>query len=217
MKRIINYWNNEALLYKGDMLDTELVLDLQDKIVLKVDGWNEGIRKGVFDLDIHLYEQIIITDISDVVLKQARDNNNWDINYVIADIRLLPFKNKCIDYILDISTSDHLKFKEFIDIIYEYVYVLGERGEVIIIFNKYNLFGKIIIFLRKRFKNIKDNASFVFSYRFKVKDVLKVLNNHFEIIEECNFGSQLMSTYKIPSNIPERYFYMSYLVKGEKK
>ena len=216
MMKIINYWNNEALLYTGNALDEELILDLKDKVVLKVDGWNEGIRTGVFDINNYVYDKFIIIDISDVVLKKARDNNR-DINYVIANIRLLPFRNKCVNYILDISTSDHLEFKDFINIIYEYQYVLRRRGEVIIIFNKYNIFGKIVIFLRRHFKTIEDNTHFVISYWFKVKDVKNMLNCYFEIIEERNYGSELMSTYSKPSIIPERYFYMSYMVKGVKK
>ena len=212
ISNIVEYWNNEASIFdRKDELENGLLLNLRNKIVLKVDGWNEGIRRGVFDLRDYDYEKFIIVDISDIVLKRARSKHK-DISFVISDIKKLPIRMESIDFILDISTSDHLHFNYFNNIIKGYVWTLRKGGEIVIIFNKYNLFGKVIVKLRRIIKYREVNKQFRNSYWFKVKEVITILKRYFIILMELEYGPELMSTYRKPFFLPPHNFYMSYLM-----
>lgn len=209
---IVQYWNREALGFsRNNVMEDGLLLDLRNKIVLKVDGWNEGIRRGVFDLRSYDYEKFIIVDISNIVLKRARSKHK-NISFVMSDIRKLPIRKESIDFILDISTSDHLHFNYFSNIIDGYVWTLRKGGEMIIIFNKYNLFGKVIVKLRRIIKYREVNKQFIRSYWFKVKEVVTILKRYFIILMELEYGPELMSTYRKPFFLPPHNFYMSYLM-----
>ena len=102
--------------------------------VLKLDLWNEGGSKGCFD--IGLFKSFYVTgiDIAQVACAKAKAKNPW-MSLMNVTVELLPFRDKSIDVILDISTSDHVPFTNFCRIIHDYSRILKKEGELLMIYN----------------------------------------------------------------------------------
>lgn len=101
--------------------------------VLKVDLWTEVVEHqrdmlrflGMFDLDVYAVE------LSHVLCIKTRLNH--DAATVQGDIRHLPFADKSLDAILDLSTIDHLPENEGPNIIMEYYRCLRKNGVLLLI------------------------------------------------------------------------------------
>ncbi len=102
--------------------------------VLKLDLWNEGGRKGVFDIGLFKTFDVIGMDIAEVACAKAKTENPW-LKLLNASIELLPIRDKSLDVILDLSTSDHVPLEAFRRIIRDYARALKEGGELLMIYN----------------------------------------------------------------------------------
>jgi len=103
-------------------------------VALKLDLWNEGGRKGVFDIGLFKTFDMIGMDIAEVACAKARAENPW-MNTLNGSIECLPYRDKSIDVLLDISTSDHVPLASFCRIIEDFARMLTDRGELLMIFN----------------------------------------------------------------------------------
>ena len=103
-------------------------------IALKLDLWNEGGRKGVFDIGLFKTFNVIGMDIAEVACAQARAENPW-MSLFNGTIVHLPFRDKSIDVILDISTSDHIPLESFRRVVEDFARILTDGGDLIMIFN----------------------------------------------------------------------------------
>ena len=101
---------------------------------LKLDLWNEGGRKGVFDIALFKTFNVIGMDIAEVACAKAKTENPW-LRLMNATVELLPLRDKSVDVILDMSTSDHVPLESFRRVVRDYARVLRPRGELLMIFN----------------------------------------------------------------------------------
>lgn len=107
--------------------------NIDSGLVLKTDGWNEAIG-GACSLSQPIFDrglQLAIMDISLGVLSRI----SGPCLLVNADLRHLPFGDKAIDCILDVSTSDHCPFSDMETIIGQYARVLRAGGRLLLIHN----------------------------------------------------------------------------------
>ena len=102
--------------------------------VLKLDLWNEGGRKGVFDIGLFKPFTVIGMDIAEVACAKAKKENPW-MNLLNGTIERLPYRDQSIDVVLDLSTSDHVPLASFCRIIEDFARILADRGELLMIFN----------------------------------------------------------------------------------
>lgn len=101
---------------------------------LKLDLWNEGGRKGVFDIGFFKAFDVIGMDIAEVACAKAKAENPW-LNILNLTVEALPYRDQSIDVILDISTSDHVPLEAFRRLIKDFSRILTEKGELLMIFN----------------------------------------------------------------------------------
>ena len=57
------------------------------------------------------------------------------MNTLNVTIERFPYRDKSIDVILDISTSDHVPLASFCGVIEDFARILTDRGELLMIFN----------------------------------------------------------------------------------
>jgi len=102
--------------------------------VLKLDLWNEGGSKGCFDIGLFKAFDVIGMDIAEVACAKAKAENPW-MNLLNLTVEFLPYRDRSMDVILDISTSDHVPFGAFRRLIRDYARILKGQGELLMIFN----------------------------------------------------------------------------------
>ncbi len=102
--------------------------------ILKLDLWNEGGRKGVFDVGLFKTFDVVGMDIAELACAKAKTENPW-LKLLNATIELLPIRDKSVDVILDLSTSDHVPLEAFRMVIRDYARILKAKGELLMIFN----------------------------------------------------------------------------------
>lgn len=144
---------------------------------LKLDLWNEGGRKGVFDVGLFKTFDVIGMDIAEVACAKAQKENPW-ISLMNSTVELLPLRGKSVDVILDISTSDHIPYQAFCRVVQDYARVLKERGELLMIFNN-RLPGT------PRLTDVAD-------YWFTTEEVMDAMWGHFSL--------ELLKPYGTPPN-----------------
>ena len=103
-------------------------------IALKLDLWNEGGRKGVFDIGLFKTFDVIGMDLAEVACAKAKQENPW-LKLLNATIEHLPIRDKSVDVILDLSTSDHVPLEAFCRVVRDYARALKEGGELLMIYN----------------------------------------------------------------------------------
>lgn len=145
--------------------------------VLKLDLWNEGGRKGVFDIGLFKTFDVIGMDISEVACTKARMEVPW-LSLTNSTVEMLPFRYESIDVILDISTSDHIPYKAFCRVVGDYARILRERGDLLMIFNN-RLPGT------PRLTDVAD-------YWFTTSEVAEAVTKHFNL--------ELLNAYGTPPN-----------------
>lgn len=98
-------------------------------VALKLDLWNEGGRKGCFDIGPFKNFDVIGMDIAEVACAKAKAENPW-MNIVNLTVEFLPYRYQSIDVILDISTSDHVPFEAFRRLIRDYARILKKKNTI---------------------------------------------------------------------------------------
>ena len=88
----------------------------------------------MFDIGLFKTFNVVGMDIAEVACAQARAENPW-MSLFNGTIVHFPFRDKSIDVILDISTSDHVPLESFRRVVMEFARILTDRGELIMIFN----------------------------------------------------------------------------------
>ncbi len=101
---------------------------------LKLDLWNEGGRKGVFDIGLFKTFTVIGMDIAKVACTKARAENPW-MNLLNGTIERLPYRDQSIDVVLDLSTSDHVPLSSFCRVVEDFARILTDGGALLMIFN----------------------------------------------------------------------------------
>ena len=139
----LEYWNNRhtertpkpsSKYNKGRHKYLRSLINGSRGTALKLDLWNEGGSKGVFDIGLFKTFNVVGMDIAEVACANAWKENPW-MSLFRGTIVHLPFRDKSIDVILDISTSDHVPFESFCKLIKDFSRVLKKKGELLMIFN----------------------------------------------------------------------------------
>ncbi len=192
----MEYWNNRhtertpqasSEYNKGRHKYLHSLINRKGGIALKLDLWNEGGRKGIFDIGFFKTFDVIGMDIAEVACAKAKKENPW-MTLFNGIVELLPFKDKSIDVILDISTSDHVPFDAYCKLIRDYSRVLNEKGELLMIFNN-RLPGTL------RMTDVAD-------YWFTEEEVRDIVSEYFniELIKPYGTGSNRLKHYLLKAN-----------------
>jgi hypothetical protein len=118
-----------------------------DPVVLKTDLWNEGVETGrnlascVYDASAIV--TLVGADVSRSVCEYARDGRGCDIHIVRATLLAAPFR-RCFDFIIDVSTVDHVPERLREQWISTESSLLKNNGFLLISFDsKFNLFSEL--------------------------------------------------------------------------
>ena len=153
MQNPVDYFNKRARAYAS----SEQIMKLQAKLTkkaVKLAGWDKGSKildlgcGAGFGMQILKEEgyNVIGIDISDEMVKMAKERG-FDAR--LADARDLPFKDKCFDGILSISTLQWLDKKDLQKVACEIHRVLKPNGIAVLQF--YPLNQKDISLVGKEF------------------------------------------------------------------
>jgi len=99
--------------------------------ILKTDGWNEAVGRGLIDKYRNIYN-FHICDISKNIIRKIKKEFP---NSFVMDIKNLDFPDNYFDLILDISTSDHCSSEALPGIIASYSCLLNKNGRLLLIHN----------------------------------------------------------------------------------
>ena len=184
--------------------------------ILKTDLWNEGIRKGIFDVNLFKNSFFVGIDISKEVCKKAKSKHDW-IQTINSDIKFLPFKENTFNTLLDLSTSDHVKFTNFQNCIQQYSRILKPQGELILMFNKFNLMQKFIQVITRKLHAY----TYCFSYDFHPFLVKKTIKKSFLIVHSRSYGKtfiRCMRKFIVLEKIQRLgILHRTYLIKGHNR
>jgi len=107
--------------------------------ILKTDLWNEGVE---YDRDIlieaskiRIKKRLVAMDVSPKICTLAKKRLDNRVEIVCASVTNPPFKNQSFDFILDISTIDHLPTEKTNLVIKRYRSVLKDWGALLLIFD----------------------------------------------------------------------------------
>jgi len=152
--------------------------------MLKTDLWNEGVE---YDRDIlteaskiRIKKRLFAMDVSPKIcsLAKKRLNNRVEVEIVCASLTNPPFKNQSFDFILDISTIDHLPAEKTNLVIKGYRSVLKDWGALLLIFDS-GLNFAMEMYHRFYLRKIYPEWTLVPS---KMRTLLQILG--FDILEE---------------------------------
>ena len=138
---------------------------------LKCDLWNEGmLEKSWFDLKIPPHKDglnFVGVDIAKFVCRSAKKNAP-SISVVNADLNHLPFRSSVFNFVLDLSTLDHVSEEEVSVILNEIKRILN--GMLFTIFHQQKRLQKITALYRILLNRGKEDLSWWFkiSYFFNV-------------------------------------------------
>jgi SAM-dependent methyltransferase len=109
----------------------EIVSAGSSKVILKTDCYNEllglPIEGGIaFNVGA---DEVRMIEFQDVHVYAAR-NRGMQVEH--GDIRELPYENDYFDFVLDMSTIDHIPFADVGRVLGEYSRVLKERGKLVL-------------------------------------------------------------------------------------
>jgi len=189
--------------------------------VLKVDAWNEGGRKGVFNVELLKNVDFTCIDVSRKTCAKAHRKHGW-INVACADMRRLPFRNSVFDMVLDISSSDHLPFSDFPSVVEGYKKVLKQSGKLLLVHNKKNGVAVAAYHVANVFKRLRKQPirprHYRFDYDFEASKVENTLKKDFEILETKPYGNPIIKHFrKLLAGLGWRMFYKSQLLFAQKK
>jgi len=164
--------------------------------ILKTDLWNEGVE---YDRDlftdvskIHVKKKLLAVDISPKICNLGKKRLNDKTEVVCSSVMNLPFKNKSFDFILDISTIDHLPTEQTRLVIEKYRSILKDDGILLVVFDSGLNFATEMyhrVYLRK----IYPEWTLV---PLKMRGLLQILG--FKILEEygCYFIGLIGGTHR---------------------
>lgn len=99
--------------------------------LLKTDAFDEAVTKGVYPALSKVADQVVLLDVSAVVLRAA--SRKYDTPLAQADVRRLPFADASFDAVVSLSTLDHFPCSEEIDqALAELARVLKPDGALVI-------------------------------------------------------------------------------------
>lgn len=183
-------------------------------ILLKVDLWNESVRRGVFNVEFWRGSWFVGLDVAKTTCRKAKTKHVW-LDVINADIKYLPFKNDVFDTLLDVSTSDHLPFTP--KLYGEYYRIMKPKATFLLIFNKQNSLAKVaqkIVYTLKRTLQPK----YDYSYAFTPNQVRSALEPLFKIQISQNYGPSVIRHFqRIANKVNVGIFFMSYLIKASKR
>jgi len=124
--------------WKFYLTESQAVCDLKDNpTVLKTDLWNESnnIPKigGVCGNLKNVKKIFAIERQSNLLLKAKKNLRAQNIEYLLGDIRSLPFNSKFFDIVLDLSTLDHIPPSDAEKVLSEYYRVLKKNGLLLLV------------------------------------------------------------------------------------
>jgi SAM-dependent methyltransferase len=108
-------------------------------------------------------------DISKIV--SLRVNRHKNLHSIVADINKTPFKKNSFDLIISLSTLDHLKVKDFYNVIKQFELILKPKGQVFLTLdNKHNKLYFLEFFFWKYLFSIYDRDKC-----YEISDVKRIL------------------------------------------
>jgi len=164
--------------------------------ILKTDLWNEGVE---YDRDlftevskIHMKKKLFAMDVSPKICNLGKKRVNDKIEVVCSSVMKPPFKNKSFDFILDISTIDHLPTEQTKLVIERYRSILKDDGILLIVFDS-GLNFAMEMYHRVYLRKIYPEWTLV---PLKMKGLLQILG--FKILEEygCYFMGLIGGTHR---------------------
>jgi len=113
----------------------QLVQNLSDARILKIDAWNEGRgdlqgenQNGIIDIGSQLNSRIFLLEIDKKICIQAKKQR-----ITCGDLRHTPFQSETFSAILDLSTLDHILFQDLGPAMREYNRILKPGGRILLI------------------------------------------------------------------------------------
>jgi len=107
--------------------------------ILKTDLWNEGVEceRDLFTRvsKIHIKKRLIAVDVSPKICNLGKKKLNDKAEVVCSSVTNPPFKNQSFDFILDISTIDHLPTEQTKLVVERYRSILKDGGILLIVFD----------------------------------------------------------------------------------
>jgi len=150
--------------------------------ILKVDLWNEGVETSRDILGGFRAQDVVGFDFSKTICRLAKRRLKTS-DVAQATCHSLPFASDRFDLVLDLSTIDHIPFRDVSLIFGEYFRVLKPGGLLAVAFWRQNLVTKYFMH--------KPAEQFYFDKR-KVAQELE--NNGFQIVNSYDIGSLLTIT-----------------------
>ncbi|XHH09324.1 MAG: class I SAM-dependent methyltransferase [Candidatus Bathyarchaeia archaeon] len=183
-RRNIQDWTNQYIKTFYQLLVNRALGQLKtvNPRVLKVDLWNEGVETSRDILSGFTAEDAVGFDFSKTICRLAKHRLE-NTNVAQATCHSLPFKSEKFDLILDLSTIDHIPFKDVNLIFHEYYRVLKQGGLLAVAFWRQNVVTKYFIHTPP--------DQFYFD---KKKIAQELQNNGFQIINSYDIGSLLTIT-----------------------
>lgn len=160
---------------------TELILkklNPKGKLILKTDLYVESCT-NILNFFKSLGEnRFVAMDISFDVVKRAKNNLDRieaDVQYVVADINALPFKEGSIDFIFSDSTLDHIPREKLYGTMYEMKSILSDLG--LFCFSINNAQNYFLRFIKSIFKLLGVMPFPTFEYYFSgIMNVISAQN-----------------------------------------
>jgi SAM-dependent methyltransferase len=155
--------------------------------ILKTDLWNEGVE---YDRDLftgvsklHIKKELIAVDVSPKICNLGKKRLNDKTEVVCSSVISPPLKKESFDFILDISTIDHLPAEQTRLVIEEYHSILKDGGILLVVFDS-GLNFAMEMYHRVYLRKIYPEWTLV---PLKMRGLLQMLG--FEILEEygCYF------------------------------
>ncbi len=199
------FWNKFALrtfykpyffpqLYSSYLQQIQFIeknIDLNNTLILKTDMYVESQMDIVLFFERFKGNKFIVMDISLNVLKKAREYlvaHGIEAEYIVADVRNLPFRRETFDFIFSDSTLDHIPQKELGRALMDIKAFLRKDGSFCFsINNRYNYF----LTLAKRIYKILGMFPFV-SFSFYPKEILTILMEQKWIISDFDYSMLLL-------------------------
>lgn len=190
LKRLAELKPNILTLYRKLYQEKAVLLalsQLKGSKILKIDLWNEIVeyQRNMLNFLDKRNLDVYTVEISKILCTKAKPNHNAII--INGDIRQLPFATESLDYILDLSTIDHLPENQLTTIINEYHRCLTPNGILLLIITYRSWLCRI--------RKCEENERSV-SYFFWLKDIRQTIAK-FKLLKEC-YISMLQITPLLP-------------------
>ena len=165
------YWKLERKLVVERSL-SYLHARCQDKklVMLKTDLWNEAIDSSSGSLSDFLRTQetqisVVGMDISLAIVRRARKMCNQEYMLNQCDSKRLPYRDNTFDFILDLSTLDHMSPMHVGMVMNEYNRVLNKGGILTLVFD--SVVSPRVQYMQKTFNRFRSSGIPEFEYHWR--------------------------------------------------